>query len=97
MAFTKKKKPPVLSKTERERIQKLLADEKSCKKNVKMQFTYKTPSGIEYVETARFVSVEDGLQYGKQNEELLKKKNKKWKLVSSIHINQHESQSDAQD
>lgn len=87
MSFTKKKKAPIVSKAEQERIKKLLEDEAvRFKRPTKMQFIYKTPSGIQLVETARFRNENEGLEYGKQKEDLLKRLNKKWKLVSSQTI-----------
>jgi len=39
------------------------------KRPTKMQFIYKSPSGIELVETARFRNEVEGLVYGKQKED----------------------------
>ena len=87
MAFAKKKKAPILPKAEQERIKKMLEDEAvRFKRPTKMQFIYKSPSGIELVETARFRNEDEGLVYGKKKEDQLKKLNKKWKLVSSQTI-----------
>lgn len=99
MAFTKKKKAPILPKAEQERIKKILEDEAvRFKRPTKMQFIYKTPSGIQLVETARFRNEDEGLAYGKQKEDQLKKLNKKWKLVSSQTIKSlAESQQISQD
>ena len=70
MVFTKKKKAPILPKAEQERIKKMLEDEAvRFKRPTKMQFIYKTPSGIQLVETARFRNEDEGLAYGKQKVE----------------------------
>lgn len=95
MAFAKKrKKDPVLPKAERERIKKMLESEATrFKRPIKMQFTYKTPSGQQLLETARFRSVEDGAAYARSQEQTMKKLNNKWKLVAAKQVNlQEESQ-----
>lgn len=99
MAFQKKKtKTCALSKAEQDRIKNILEKESvRFKRTVKMEFRFKSPSGQELLETARFSTVEDGLEYGKQYEVELKKHNSKWKMSSSKQINlQENSQFSAQ-
>ena len=45
---------------------------------------------MELLETARFSTVEDGLEYGKHHEVELKKHNSKWKMTSSRQVNLQE-------
>ena len=99
MAFQKKKtKTNTLSKAEKDRIKKILEKESvRFKRPVKMEFRFKSPSGQELLETARFSTVEDGLEYGKHHEVELKKHNSKWKMTSSRQVNlQEDSQLSAQ-
>lgn len=99
MAFQKKKtKTVVLSKAEQDRIKKILEKESvRFRRPVKMEFRFKSPSGQELLETARFSTVEDGLEYGKHHEVELKKHNSKWKMTSSRQVNlQEDSQLSAQ-
>lgn len=99
MAFQKKKtKTVVLSKAEQDRIKKILEKESvRFKRPVKMEFLFKSPSGQELLETARFRTVEDGLEYGKCYETEVKKHDSKWKMTSSRQVNlQEDSQLSAQ-
>lgn len=99
MAFQKKTKAVVLSKAEQDRIKKILEEEAvKFKRPVKMEFLFKSPCGQDLLETARFSTIEDGLEYGKHHEAELKKHDSKWKLMSSKQVNlQEDSQPSAQD
>lgn len=100
MASQKKKtKTVVLPKAEQNRIKKMLEEEAvKFKRPVKIEFLFKSPCGQELLETARFSTVEDGLEYGKRYEaELKKQHDSKWKLMSSTQVNLQEgSQPSAQ-
>ena len=99
MSFQKKKtKTNTLSKAEKDRIKNILEKESvKFKRPVKMEFRFKSPSGQELLETAKFSTVKDGLEYGKQHEVELKKHNSKWKMTSSSQVNlQEDSQLSAQ-